>query len=134
MTKLDDFTKGEEGKEGEPQFDVETAVKVCRAAGYYQHALFVAMRAGEHEWYLKILLEDLGRYEEALQYITGLSLYESTVTLRQYGKVLVEHKPAETTAAPFKALYKSCRREYFTVVQRKGIYQWKVVKLIAFPG
>ncbi|KAG0579722.1 hypothetical protein KC19_4G119500 [Ceratodon purpureus] len=102
VSKLDDFIKGEEGKEGEPRFDVETAVRVCRAAGYYQHALFVAMRAGEHEWYLKILLEDLKRYEEALQYITGLSLYESTVTLKQYGKVLVEHKPAETTAALLK--------------------------------
>jgi hypothetical protein len=102
VSKLDDFIKGEEGKEGEPRFDVETAVKVCRAAGYYQHALFVAMRAGEHEWYLKILLEDLKCYEEALQYITGLSVYESTVTLKQYGKVLVEHKPAETTAALLK--------------------------------
>lgn len=102
VSKLDDFIKGEEGKEGEPRFDVETAVRVCRAAGYYQHALFVAMRAGEHEWYLKILLEDLKRYEEALQYITGLSLYESTITLKQYGKVLVEHKPAETTAALLK--------------------------------
>ncbi|CAM6025247.1 unnamed protein product [Sphagnum balticum] len=102
VEKLDNFIKGEEGKEGEPRFDVETAVRVCRAAGYYQHALFVAMRAGEHEWYLKILLEDLGRYEEALQYITGLSQYESTITLKQYGKVLVEHKPAETTAALLK--------------------------------
>ncbi|CAK9881117.1 unnamed protein product [Sphagnum jensenii] len=102
VEKLDNFIKGEEGKEGEPRFDVETAVRVCRAAGYYQHALFVAMRAGEHEWYLKILLEDLGRYEEALHYITGLSQYESTITLKQYGKVLVEHKPAETTAALLK--------------------------------
>jgi len=102
VEKLDNFIKGEEGKEGEPRFDVETAVRVCRAAGYYQHALFVAMRAGEHEWYLRILLEDLGRYEEALHYITGLSQYESTITLKQYGKVLVEHKPAETTAALLK--------------------------------
>lgn len=102
VSKLNDFIKGEEGKEGEPRFDVETAVRVCRAAGYYQHALFVAMRAGEHEWYLKILLEDLKRYEEALQYIIGLSLYESTVALKQYGKVLVEHKPAETSAALLK--------------------------------
>lgn len=102
VSKLDDFIKGEEGKEGEPRFDVETAVRVCRAAGYFQHALFVAMRAGEHEWYLKILLEDLKRYEEALQYITGLSLYEATITLKQYGKVLVEHKPAETSAALLK--------------------------------
>lgn len=64
------------------------------------------MGAGEHEWYLKILPEDLKRYEEALEYITGLSVYESGVTLKQYGKVLVEHMPAETTAGcAFDTMY-----------------------------
>lgn len=93
VTKLDDFIKGEEG---ELRFDVETAVKVCRAAGYHQHAMYVAKKAGEHEWYLKILLEDLGGYDEALQYISSLSLYEAAVRLKQYGKILVCHKSAET--------------------------------------
>ncbi|MCO5583009.1 hypothetical protein L7F22_036915 [Adiantum nelumboides] len=96
VTKLDDFIKGEEGVEGDLRFDVETAVKVCRAAGYHQHAMYVAKRAGEHEWYLKILLEDLGGYDEALQYISSLSLYEAAVRLKQYGKILVCHKPPET--------------------------------------
>ncbi|KAL2635425.1 hypothetical protein R1flu_006904 [Riccia fluitans] len=102
VAKLDEFIKGDESREGEHRFDVETAVRVCRAAGYYQHALYVAKRAGEHESYLKILLEDLGRYEEALQYISSLPLYEEAVTLKQYGKTLVGHKPAETTAALMK--------------------------------
>lgn len=102
VSKLDEFIKGDESREGEHRFDVETAVRVCRAAGYYQHALYVAKRAGEHESYLKILLEDLGRYEEALLYISSLPLYEEAVTLKQYGKTLVGHKPAETTAALMK--------------------------------
>jgi hypothetical protein len=72
VAKLDQFIKAE----GDHRFDVETAVRVCRAAGYYEHALWVAKRAGEHEWYLKILLEDLGRYEEALHYIGALSTFE----------------------------------------------------------
>lgn len=72
VAKLDEFIKAE----GDHRFDVETAVRVCRAAGYYEHALWVAKRAGEHEWYLKILLEDLGRYEEALKYVGALATFE----------------------------------------------------------
>lgn len=97
VAKLDDFIKGEDGVEGgELRFDVETAIKVCRAAGYHEHAMYVAKKAGEHEWYLKILIEDLGGYDEALQYISSLSLYEAAVRLKQYGKILVFHKPSET--------------------------------------
>lgn len=39
-------------QEGEaPKFDTETAVRVCRAAGYYEHALYVALQADEHTWW-----------------------------------------------------------------------------------
>ena len=39
------------GQEGEaPKFDTETAVRVCRAAGYYEHALHVALMANEPTW------------------------------------------------------------------------------------
>lgn len=102
VAKLDEFIKLEEGKEGEHHFDVEVAIRVCRAAGYHQHALFVAKKAGEHERYLKILLEDLGHYEEALGYISGLPLYEAALTLKEYGKILVGHRPEDTTAALLK--------------------------------
>ncbi|XP_024520888.1 vacuolar protein-sorting-associated protein 11 homolog [Selaginella moellendorffii] len=97
-TKLDKFIRGDEQTEGQLRFDVETAVRVCRAAGYYEQALYVAKTAGLHESYLKILLGDLGNYVEALEYISGLSPSEAEVTLKQYGKILVEHKPDETTA------------------------------------
>lgn len=35
VLKLNDFIKGEEGKEGEFWFDVEIVVRVCRVVGYY---------------------------------------------------------------------------------------------------
>ncbi|VFQ96102.1 unnamed protein product [Cuscuta campestris] len=80
---------------GEHKFDVETAIRVCRAANYYEHAMYVAKKTGRHEWYLKILLEDLGRYDEALQYINSLELSQAGVTVKEYGKILIEHKPTE---------------------------------------
>lgn len=98
VAKLDEFIKGE----GEHRFDVETAVKVCRAAGYHEHAMYVAKKAGKHEWYLKILLEDLGSYDEALDYISSLETFQAAVTVKEYGKILVEHKPNETIAILMK--------------------------------
>ncbi|KAL5977230.1 Vacuolar protein sorting-associated protein 11 [Asimina triloba] len=95
VEKLKLFIKSEDGV-AEHKFDVETAIRVCRAAGYHEDAMYVAKKAGRHEWYLKILLEDLDRYEEALQYISSLEPSQAGITLKEYGKILVEHKPIET--------------------------------------
>ncbi|KAL5701144.1 Vacuolar protein sorting-associated protein 11 [Ranunculus cassubicifolius] len=95
VEKLDLFIKNEEGV-GELKFDVETAIRVCRAAGYHEHAMFVAKKARKHEWYLKILLEDLDRFQEALEYISSLEPSQAGVTVKEYGKILVDHKPSET--------------------------------------
>lgn len=95
VDKLNIFIKSEDGV-GEHKFDVETAIRVCRAANYHEHAMYVAKKAGRHELYLKILLEDLGRYDEALQYIRSLESSQAGVTIKEYGKILIEHKPAET--------------------------------------
>ncbi|XP_057792942.1 LOW QUALITY PROTEIN: vacuolar protein-sorting-associated protein 11 homolog [Salvia miltiorrhiza] len=95
VEKLDIFIKSEDGV-GEHKFDVETAIKVCRAANYHEHAMYVAKKAGRHEWYLKILLEDLDRYDEALEYINSLEPNQAGLTVKEYGKILIEHKPKET--------------------------------------
>lgn len=95
VEKLNLFIKSEDSV-GEHKFDVETAIRVCRAANYHEHAMYVAKKAGKHEWYLKILLEDLGRYEEALRYISSLEPSQAGVTVKEYGKILIEHKPVET--------------------------------------
>lgn len=51
---------------------MKTAIKACRQAQYYQHALDLALRAQEHNWYMKILLEDLKKPEQAFDYIKQL--------------------------------------------------------------
>lgn len=95
VEKLTKFIKDGDGQ-GELKFDVETAIRVCRAAGYHEYALYVAKKAERHEWYLKLLLEDLGCYDEALQYISSLEPDQVGVTIKEYGKILVEHRPTET--------------------------------------
>ncbi|PKA52706.1 hypothetical protein AXF42_Ash001687 [Apostasia shenzhenica] len=95
VEKLNKFIKGEDNV-GDYRFDVETAIRVCRSAGYHEHAMYVAKKSERHEWYLKILLEDLSCYEEALQYIDSLEANQAGVTLKEYGKILIQHRPAET--------------------------------------
>ena len=53
-------------------FDVETAINVCRQSGYCKHALALAEKHEKHEHYLKIQLEDIKDYQKALAYIGKL--------------------------------------------------------------
>ena len=57
-------------------FDVETAMKVCRQAGYHKHALSLAEKHHKHEWYLRIQLEDIKGCDKALEYIGKLEFDE----------------------------------------------------------
>lgn len=113
VEKLNVFIKSEDGV-GEHKFDVETAIRVCRAANYHEHAMYVAKKAGRHELYLKILLEDLGRYDEALHYISSLEPSQAGVTVKEYGKILIEHKPAET----IKILMRLCTEDQNSAKRR----------------
>ncbi|NWX92577.1 VPS11 protein, partial [Nothoprocta pentlandii] len=99
-TKLKDSSKLEEfikTSESEVRFDVETAIKVLRQAGYYSHAVYLAEKHAHHEWYLKIQLEDIKNYQEALGYIGKLPFEQAESNMKRYGKILMHHVPNETT-------------------------------------
>ncbi|KAF8068385.1 VPS11 [Scenedesmus sp. PABB004] len=81
-----------------PSFDLETAFKVLRSAGYAGHALSVAERAGQPEWVLDVLLEDMGSHAEALAFIGMLSRRQQAAALLRYGKLLIGAAPDDTTA------------------------------------
>lgn len=81
----------------ELNFDVETAIKVCRQAGYFKHAVYLAEKYEQHDLYLKIQLEDLKDYQRALSYIGKLEFYEAEGNMKKYGKSLVNAVPDEAT-------------------------------------
>eukprot|EP00027_Filamoeba_sp_ATCC50430_P018912 CAMPEP_0168579026 /NCGR_PEP_ID=MMETSP0413-20121227/21645_1 /TAXON_ID=136452 /ORGANISM="Filamoeba nolandi, Strain NC-AS-23-1" /LENGTH=897 /DNA_ID=CAMNT_0008612909 /DNA_START=77 /DNA_END=2766 /DNA_ORIENTATION=- len=93
VKKLDEFIK----RESDATFDIETAIKACRQAGYYEHALYLAKKFTHHEWYLKILLEDLKGYTQALEYIGTLDFTETEKNVKKYGKILITTVPDQTT-------------------------------------
>lgn len=56
----------------EVDFDVETAIDVCRAAAYHAHALRLAEKHGRHHAYLRVQLDSVKDYRGALAYIRQL--------------------------------------------------------------
>ena len=53
-------------------FELETAIRVCRQAGYSVHALGLAKRYKQHADALRIMIEDRQEWLEALNYIRSL--------------------------------------------------------------
>ena len=57
-----------------PSFDLDTAIRVCRQAGYFEHASYLAKKYERHEDYLQIQVEDAGSYKDALGYLRKLGV------------------------------------------------------------
>lgn len=78
VTRLDSFIKTESKRNAdntdELPFDLETAIRVCRQAGYFEHASYLAKKYERHEDYLRIQIEDAGNFRDALIYLRKLGL------------------------------------------------------------
>ncbi|GAA5856509.1 hypothetical protein JCM8547_008777 [Rhodosporidiobolus lusitaniae] len=99
-------SRGENGADerGEPPFDLETAIRVLRAASYFHHAAWLAKRYALHGEYLRIALEDEHDYARALQYVRELAASkneeereEAREGMRRWAGVLLREEPEETT-------------------------------------
>ncbi len=79
-------------------FDLETALRVLKGAGYCDHASTLAARHKAHDWYLRIQLEKPDPdYSTSLAYIGSLDAPQAEMYLRRYGKALVANLPEYTT-------------------------------------
>ncbi|KAG1200156.1 hypothetical protein G6F70_004303 [Rhizopus microsporus] len=93
LSRLDQFIK----TDNDLNFDLETAINVCRQASYYDHAVYLAEKFQEHGMYLDIIIEDMKKYSAALAYIRKLGPHEADRHLQRYSKTLLLHLPEETT-------------------------------------
>jgi len=78
-------------------FDLDTAISMCRQGSYYDQAVFLAKKHGEHELVIDILIEDSKNYEDALAYIWRLEPEMAYPNLMKYARVLLEHCPKDAT-------------------------------------
>ncbi|ETO07662.1 RING zinc finger-containing protein [Reticulomyxa filosa] len=103
--KLDEFitprTDSSDQKQP-PNFDVDTAIRVCREAGLLEHARRLAKQNERHEIFIELLLEegslgDLQKYQEALFYIQKLDFLNAEKNMKRFGKTLIEKEPKGAT-------------------------------------
>jgi hypothetical protein len=85
VSRLDSFIKAEShrpvsGDKDELPFDLQTAIRVCRQAGYFEHASYLAKKYERHEDYLRIQIEDAENYRDALSYLRRLGLESVSLT------------------------------------------------------
>jgi vacuolar protein sorting-associated protein 11 len=66
--------RGDASGQSELPFDLDTAIRVCRQAGYFEQAGYLAKKYERHEDYLRIQIEDAERFGDALEYIRKLGL------------------------------------------------------------
>ena len=95
--KLKDTEKLETFIKSGTNFDLETAIGMCRQGGYYDQAVFLAKKNGEHELVVDILVENSKKYDDALNYIWRLQSDQAYPNLMKYARVLLEHCPKDTT-------------------------------------
>ncbi|KAL8798868.1 MAG: hypothetical protein Q9182_006324 [Xanthomendoza sp. 2 TL-2023] len=95
--KLKDTDKLENFIKSGTNFDLETAIAMCRQGGYHDQAVFLSKKHGEHDRVVDILIEDSKKFDEALDYIHRQEADVAYPNLMRYARVLLEHCPEETT-------------------------------------
>ncbi|KAJ2023019.1 Vacuolar protein sorting-associated protein 11 [Coemansia sp. S85] len=79
------------------QFDVDTAIHVCRQAGFYDQALYLADKFAKTGMYLKLKVEDQDDIKAALEYMHKLGDSDASVYLAEFGRRCLASLPRETT-------------------------------------
>ncbi|KAI6047551.1 hypothetical protein EDC04DRAFT_2618926 [Pisolithus marmoratus] len=126
VSRVEDVAPGD-GHSKEPPFELDTAIRVCRQAGFFAHAAYLARRWGRHDDYLRVLVEDVGGssveltfgsskrsaggksekgderkmetvgYSAAVSYLREVGGDCAEAGLTRYGRALLDHLPGETT-------------------------------------
>ena len=70
---------------------------MCRQGGYYDQAVYLAKKHGEHDLVAQVLIEDSKNYDGALDYIWRLQPDMAYPNLMKYARTLLEHCPKDAT-------------------------------------
>jgi tetratricopeptide (TPR) repeat protein len=72
-------------------FDAVNAIHVCRQAGSYDAATFLADKYKKPDEYVTIFLENLHKYDEALQFTSRQNINDAERILKAHAKTLLTH-------------------------------------------
>lgn len=91
--KLEEFIKqADEGL----KFDVDTAIAMCRQAGYFEQAVYLAQKQEQHGTVVSILVENLEKIDDALIYIRSLDPESAYVNLMRHARIFFRREPTKT--------------------------------------
>lgn len=96
-------------------FDLDVAIKVCRNS-CVENALVLAKRNHKYDACISILMENMGAYTEALDYIAELPFDHAQRSLKKFGNVLMKNCPQRTT----ELLKKICTDYYQSQSNQNG--------------
>lgn len=98
MDKLRTFVSQNGYGSEDANFDYDTAIKICRQAGYNTLAAYLAQRVGDSDLTVQIKLRDLEDYGGTLSYIKSLNVADALRNLIQHSRQLLKVLPVDTTA------------------------------------
>ncbi|KAI5787116.1 hypothetical protein EDC01DRAFT_617888, partial [Geopyxis carbonaria] len=94
IDKLEAFIK--QSPEEGLKFDVDTAIGMCRQAGYYEQAVYLADKQKEHDVVVGILVENLEKIHDALSYIQTLEAEVAYMNFMKYARIFLQKAPRPT--------------------------------------
>lgn len=91
IDKLEAFIK--QSPEEGLKFDVDTAIGMCRQAGYYDQAVYLAEKQKDHDAVVSILVENQEKYDDALVYIRSLDPDAAYSNFMRFARVFLANSP-----------------------------------------
>lgn len=95
IDKLEAFIK--QSPEEGLKFDVDTAIGMCRQAGYYEQAVYLAEKQQEHDIVVSVMVENLENIDGALAYIQRLDPDIAYPNMMRYSRIFLQKAPRPTT-------------------------------------
>ncbi|KAK6539802.1 hypothetical protein TWF694_009992 [Orbilia ellipsospora] len=94
VDKLEKFIRADTGQ----RFDLNTVILLCRQAGYFAQAVYLARRNSQDDVVLDVLLDDMRKFHDGLNFLMTLEPYVMHRNLMKWGRLLLDEMPKETTA------------------------------------
>ncbi|EWC46632.1 hypothetical protein DRE_04119 [Drechslerella stenobrocha 248] len=100
VEKLESFIRSDKGQ----KFDLNTVISLCRQAGYFDQAVYLAQKNSEHDIVMDVYMGDMRNFDEGLGFLGTLEPDAMHRNLMKWGRLLLDDKPEQTTEL-FKSYY-----------------------------
>ncbi|KAF3156781.1 hypothetical protein EYR41_003688 [Orbilia oligospora] len=94
VEKLESFIRSDKGQ----RFDLNTVISLCRQAGYFGQAAFLARQNSEHDIVMDIFMEDMQKFQDGINFLVTLQPDTMQRNLLKWGRILLDELPFETTS------------------------------------